>query len=291
MYSVSRCLSWVGLAAALAIMGGVLSAQAPASRAVEPAFEVVSVKPSRTGDPGGSINVRPGGRFVVVNRTVRNMIRTAYQVQDQRIVGGPAWVGTERFDVLAHAPSDDVTMASMVAMIRHLLADRFGLVVHAGTREMPVYALVTARPDGRLGPGLRRSTTECLDPVAAGRLPPAAAAGRPPSCGTDNTPGRMSARGVTLAELTRSLSGLVGRVTVDETGIADRIDLDLQWTTESPALPPTPASSAARETVTSELDGPSIFTALREQLGLRLEPRRSQVDVLIIDSAERPMPD
>ena len=263
--------------------------QAPAPG---PAFEVASVKPNKSGEVGGSFGVRPGGQVVVTNNTLRNIVRNAYQLQNFQIVGGPEWFDTERFDITAKAVDSNPTQQEFQSMVQRLLADRFKLVVHRETRQSPIYALVLARSDGTRGPKLTPSTTDCLALAAAaarGATPPPAPPnpnGRP-LCGTRTLPGRILAGGVTMDDLARNVSNFAGRMTLNRTGLQGRFDLELEFTPDQlppegtlpPGLPKPPA------------DGPSLFTAMQEQLGLKLDSQRGPVDVLVIDSADRPTPD
>jgi uncharacterized protein (TIGR03435 family) len=146
-----------------------------AAQTPEPTFEVASVKPNKTGSPGGSF-VMPPGRFAATNIPLKVLIANAYQLSFFQIVGGPDWVSTERFDVAATAPVlSPVDQAR--AMVRTLLKDCFKLVVHMETRDTPIYALVKARAGERLGPSLKRSTMDC-GPFRAERAAATAAAAR-----------------------------------------------------------------------------------------------------------------
>ena len=275
----------VGLSIAITTLSA--GAQAPGATPPAPAFEVASVKPNTSGEFGGSFGYRPGGQFVVVNNTLRNMIRNAYGVQNFQIVGGPDWLDKDRFDVMAKAPTGDLAPAELRLMVQALLADRFGVVAHKETRELPIYAIVQARSDARPGPQLRRSEIDCAAIAAAaarGGPPPAAPNGL--SCGTRTSPGRLSGRGVTLADLARNLSNFAGRTTVDKSGLTGAFDLDLEWTPDQPPPEGLPASVPK-----APENGASLFAALQEQLGLKLDSQRGPVEVLVIDSAQRPTPD
>jgi uncharacterized protein (TIGR03435 family) len=247
-----------------------------------PAFDVVSVKPDHSGSLNIFLQAQPGGRIVATNVTLRLLIRNAYRVQDSQIVGGPDWIGTDRFDIEAKAPGNP-TQGELQLMLRALMADRFKLTVHNETRELPVYGLTLARADGRLGAQLRRSETDCsaAPGVTRGTPPPApAAAGTPQArCGFFVGPGTISARGVTMPALAASLSNNVSRVVLDRTSLAGDFDVDLKWT---------PEGGGGAADSTPDPDTASIFTAVQEQLGLKLESARGPVDVLAIDAAERP---
>ena len=163
------------LLAALVVTAAV-AAQTPQSTDIAaPAFEVASVKPNRTGAPGGSFVMLPG-RFTATNIPLRVLITNAYQLSFFQVVGGPDWVGTDRFDISAKAP-DGAPPEQTRAMVRTLLKDRFKLVVHMETRDTPIYALVMARPDDQLGPRLKASTMDC-GPMRAERAAATAAAAR-----------------------------------------------------------------------------------------------------------------
>jgi len=238
------------------LAGHTVSAQTPG-----PAFEVASVKANSSGQAVMRLTAPPGtGRFDATNISARILILNAYGLRDFQLAGAPAWTESERFDVAgrtaASASRDEIS-----AMVRTLLADRFTLRTHRETREMPVYALVAASPDKRLGPGLKISTAETR---------------------TNISPTSISAVSMTMARLALTLSAVVGRVVTDDTGLQGAYDLELRFAREGPLPPGAPPADP---------DAPSIFTALREQLGLRLEGRRGPVEVLVIDGIERPTPD
>ncbi len=161
---------------AVPLVAALASAQAPQSAdTAAAAFEVASVKPNKTGAPGGSF-VMPPGRFTATNIPLKVLITNAYQLSFFQVVGGPDWVGTDRFDISAKAP-DGAPPEQTRAMVRTLLKDRFKLVVHMETRDTPIYALVKARPDDSLGPRLKPSTMDC-GPMRAERAAATAAAAR-----------------------------------------------------------------------------------------------------------------
>ncbi len=252
-------------------------------------FEVASVKPNtETGAAGPRrINVRPGNRIVVENMSVADLVRFAYQVQSFQMVGGPDWLKDRRFDVNAKAETELTlsppgTVGPNQLMMRSLLEDRFNLQVHHETREMPIYALVMARADRRFGPGLTESTTDC-DARARDMMrgaPPPPSSGKAPVCGFQIMPGRMLGGGFGLGQLAGALAQQLQRIVVDRTGLTGKYDIDLSFTPENVA-----------EKVPGAGDGPSIFTALPEQLGVKLESTRGPVDVLVIDRLDAPTPD
>jgi uncharacterized protein (TIGR03435 family) len=265
-------------------------AQSPATPAGSAAFEVASVKRNTSGDQRVAIQIQPGGRFMATNVTLRLLVGNAYRGQASRIEGGPSWLNSDRFDIVARAegaaPPDQFR-----AMLRALLQERFKLSAHHETRELPIYALVVARSDGKTGPHLRPATVDC-DTVGRGNAPPPipqSPTERLP-CGMRQSPGRILAGGVQMAPLVETLSNFMDRLVVDRTGLKGNFDLELEWTPDQlpqpgtglappSAFPPPPA------------DAPSIFTAIQEQLGLKLESTKGPVDVLVIDSVERPAED
>ena len=253
-----------------------------------PAFDVASIKRNRSGEFVGSFGFEVGGRLAVVNNAVQNLVRAAYGVQTYQILGAPDWVTSERYDVSARAegsPSRD----QMALMLRRLLLERFKMVARQETREIPIYALVMARPGGTLGSGLRPAAVDCRAITAAAEqrgvapeLP--APRGNRPACGTRSMPGAMMGAGVSMSDLARNLAQPADRLVVDRTGLTGVWDLDLQYVPSGP-VPNIPGVPPPRD------DGVSLFTALQEQLGLKLEPQRAPADVLVIVSIERPTED
>lgn len=259
-------------------------------RSQGPAFEVVSVKPNRSGFAGGMEDLRQGGQYTATNETMRQLVRSAYQLETFRIIGGPAWLDVDRFDIQAKAPSA-APRSEMLSMLRALLTERFRLRVRQELRELPIYVLVVARDanrqtGGRLRPG---SAETCVD---RGDQPVRVPAGELPSCGLLRAgPGAMSLRGVPLAFLGSQLSSRVNRAIVDRTGLAGKFDVDLEWTPSEATRAAVAALTPGAEPQVVDPDRPGIFTALEEQLGLKLEPARGPVDVLIVESAEPPAAD
>jgi len=169
-------------------------------------------------------------------------------------------------------------------MLRAMLADRFKLVVHAETKEQPIYALVLARADGRLGPQMKPSTVDCTPPTTPERGPQTSACGTNTS--VSNNSGTLKGTGRLLADIAETLGNFVAdRMVIDRTGLTGRFDIELKWTPDNLAAGP-----AATGTATVP-DGASVFTAIQEQLGLKLEPQRGAVEFLVIDSIEQPTPD
>jgi uncharacterized protein (TIGR03435 family) len=266
-------------------LGGLCaSAQTPASSS-GPRFEVVSVKPNRSGDPHGTAAVQPGGRYAAVNITVSQLISEAYGLQSGQLVGGPDWTRIERVDITATAGGDlqggaGSGSSRLQLMLQALLTERFRLVVHRESREQPIYALVLARSDRTLGPKMRASTAACAGPSG----PPIFNA--PVTCAARLGHGRLSAADATLAQLATSLSSTVQRVVRDRTGLMGRYSMEVAFTPER--MPQASGTNAgATSPVSIDPNGTSIFTALQEELGLKLESARGPVDIVVIDSIER----
>lgn len=270
------------------VLSVMLSAQTPAPPQPTPTFEVASIKPNTSASctPASNscqsfIRLQPGGNFLVGNRTLRDLIQYAYRLQSVQLVGGPDWIANERFDIAAKAsgdvpPATPPAASTPMLMLRALLAERFRLRVRRDTREMPVYALVLARSDGQLGAQLRRSEVDC-NAVAKGLAPQPPKAERP-LCGLNVRGGTMMMGALPISSITEFLSEQVERPVVDRTGLTGAWDLDLKFT---------PAAELSR----ADSSSPLIFTALQEQLGLKLESTRGPVEVLVIDAVERPTPD
>ena len=242
----------------------------------EPAFEVASVKRNTSGAANVSIGSRPGG-YEATNAPLRLLVELAFGVRSSQIVGGPGWMLSERFDVAARAP-EGTAPSAILPMLRTLLRDRFKLRARSEIREQPVYALTPSRADGRLGPQLTPSTVDCAPP---GRTPD--------PCRLSGTigaaAGSVNGTGQTLGQLASFLTRNVDRPVVDRTERSGRFDFEFSWTADDLR---TAAADAGNVPVS---DRASLFTALRESLGLKLEATRGPVAFLVIESVEQPAPD
>jgi uncharacterized protein (TIGR03435 family) len=278
-----------------------LRAQTPARAGEEPAFELASVKPNTSGDGQFTIGIEPGGRLTALNVTLRDLIRAAYQVQSFQIVGAPAWLTTDRFDILAKAESEfspgipplpGAPPGMPQQMLQALLRARFTLDTHIETREMPIYDLVPTRRDGSLGDKLRPSSLDCAA-LATRRwtaAAPAPGSGGVPDCGIRIGPGFLSGKGMPMPLLANSLSQMVQRVVIDHTGLSGSYAFEVVFTPDRPQ----PDSGMPPETPSSPPGSPEISlidAAVQEQLGLKLENAHGLVPVLVIDHAELPTPD
>jgi len=260
------------------------------------AFEAASVKPNKSGDPGQTIRRAPGGRLTATNMPTRALITFAYQLQQAQLVGGPSWLTSDRFDIVAKMEGDPAPVPPgagpdplMLAM-RSLLADRFKLVVHKETRDLDVYALMVAKPGGKPSPALKPSTTDCAQLMFGRRGgPPPAPPGPsdPVLCGMRGTFGRIQVGGFPLSQFATGLQGQTGRIVIDRTGLTGNWDFDLTYAPDRPVGPLPPGV----ELPPVDPNAPNLFTALQEQLGLKLESTKAPIEVLVIDSIEQPTAD
>jgi uncharacterized protein (TIGR03435 family) len=282
-------------------------------RAQTAAFDVASVKPSNpnpTGPLGAAPLVLPAlGRLTASNVTLRMLVMAAYQKQPFEIVGGPPWINSDKFDINARAADASGTPDQVLAMLKTLLADRFKLRVHTETREVPVYGLVLARDDGKLGAKLKPSFDNCpdfkvqqqqqLEALAKGGLGALAAMrpnpGETKPCAIVPMPAApgsigLKATGQALSTLALVLTQLVGRPVIDKTGLTALYDFEL--TVDMQTLARLYADLGVNMPLPQGLpEGPSLMTLLQEDLGLELDSQRGPGDVLVIDSAELPTPD
>lgn len=234
-----------------------------------PSFEVASIKLAGPSARGGGINF-PNGAFTATNAPVQNLITLAYDVQPFQIDGAPSWVTGQRYDVLAKMPAgavkgprDPNRLSLLRPALQALLADRFQLSIHRENKVMPAYVLVVAKGGAKL-----KETTDD---------------GRGLSINSDR--GKLVAERISMAFFARALSGDLGAAVVDRTGIQGVFDLTLAWTPDEVQSAAKPVNEAAEPT-----SGPSIFNALQEQHGLRLEKQKAPVEMLVIDRIEKPEP-
>jgi uncharacterized protein (TIGR03435 family) len=270
----------------LLFVGGVavLSAQAPDA---SPAFEVASIKPAASQPPRVLVQSSPD-RFYRATVTLQDLIIYAHRLQGFRIIGAPEWAATERWEVSAKA-ENAVSPALMARLMQRLLADRFALKTHSETRDLAIHHLVAARGDSRLGPQIKPAEFDC-EPFLTGERRTVDAPIDPKTrfsrCATNIGMGggvrTVRYRGVSSSRLAVFLSTAVNRVIIDKTGLSGSYDVELKFQDDTAFIGPGPRR---------QIEAPSLFTALQEQLGLKLEAARGPVDVLVIDSAERPTPD
>ena len=246
-------------------------------------FEVVSIVPRKDFAQGGSIKFLSGGRFQATNVYVIALIATAFRngppLLFAQIEGGPDWIRFDRFDVVAKTESvagDEAALyRRLPELLRPVLEERFRLKTHWETRELPIYALVLSHQDGRLGPDMRLSNCSPRPETFRATAATVVHDERPVCEASSGGRGVIDGHGLSMLTLVSALSGL-DRVVVDRTGLRGFYDLKLRWSPDA---------------VNGAADAPSLFTALQEQLGLKLEPTKGVVDVLVIDHVERPTPD
>ena len=264
-----------------AVLATVTVALVVAQQAVSPTFEVASIRPSGDSPGADHSEVQPSGQFVVTKTILYDLIRFVFQLKQHEIAAGerlPSWVRTERWDIIGKGPpvTDEAAQQPIyLRMMQNLLIERFKLVTRREERDMPVYALVVARADRSLGQQMRPSSADCAGLLAAFKATGARQTPDSPTCGLRRLRGQFRGTGVSLTELVAALAPVAGRPVVDATGLTGSFDVNVKFTPDDAADPS---------------GGASLFTALQEQLGLRLESRRAPVNVLVIESAERPAP-
>jgi uncharacterized protein (TIGR03435 family) len=244
-----------------------------------PAFEVVSIKPSTRG--GGPYTRLLPGRFLTTYSSLQDLIGFAYGVRSDQIEGAAPWMISEHYDIEATAAGHTAATQMVGAMLQSLLEDRFKLAVHRETKQLPVYALTV------MTNGLK------LQPMKEGSCVPFSPdSPRPPVCGyprygPKGSNWTMDGEGVSMVALAESLSRLqLGRTVLDRTGLAGYYQVHMQWTAD-PQGPGTLPNTDAPPAPNDQAE-PSLFTALREQLGLKIESAKGPVGVLVIDHVQRP---
>jgi uncharacterized protein (TIGR03435 family) len=269
---------WNAIVLPFAVMAA--NAQSPEVPAMNagnrPSFEVESIKPGDPADFRRNIGFNPRGRFIANSASLRFLVRWAHRLQDFQVIGGPGWIDSEVFVIEAKsagAPGgklQDLSEAQsrslddlMHSSLQSLLADRFRLQVHRETRQHSVYELVV----GKHGPKLvaaSETNTPAPRQVVIGS-------------------GELKGTGAGMGILAQMLSRQLGVVVIDRTDLVGQYDFELKWSPDP--VQPTGAEAPAPDSL-----GPSVFTAIQEQLGLRLEPSKAPVQVLVIDHAEKPSP-
>jgi len=308
-----RNLLLIGISAI--ISGGVsVAAAQPVQQPVnERRFDSASVKPTlspyeagfraargeKVPTPFMGIQTQPGGRFLA-GASLKQLIAYAYGMHDYQIEGGPTWLASDYFEVIANAGAD-ATPADVRSMVRSLLAERFALRVHTDTRDAQMQVLTLARPDGRLGPRLTRTTPKCLKEIAdrtiSGAPPPpmpGVRGGFPttPTCGQTMTMGRgtgATARllsNVELSSLASELSSELAAPVLDKTGLSGPFDIALEYLSERLVAGRAPGLDAN----STDTLPPTLVPALQQQLGLKLEKQVAPMPVVVVDAADHPTP-
>jgi len=274
-------------------------------------FEIASVKPSNPNPTGPVGLVVPAlGRLTATNATLRRLVYAAYEKEQfVQVVGGPTWQSVNRFDINAKAIDGSATTDQILELLKTLLVDRFKLKVHTETREVPIYALMVRRNDGTIGAKLKSSGAACPDPevqrqrqleaLAKGGLSaaqPKPGEERPCSITlvpSTSAPGSIAlqARGQTMRSLSLALVQLTGRPVVDKTGLTGLYDFDLTIDLQTLMRRSADINGSGSPLPPGLSEAPALMTQLQEDLGLKLDSQRGPGEVLVIDSAELPMPD
>jgi bla regulator protein blaR1 len=256
-----------------------------------PAWEVSTVKPSSPDQRGMMIQMTPDG-IRIVNVPLWMIVREAFGVNDDHLFGGPGWSRTRSFDIEGKvAPEDAPKLKAMKIdqkreMVVALLEERFGMKFHHETRDLPMYELVLARG------GVKMQASKPANPDDPPPEPPTP--GQPPKPGRHslmmNARGHVESTGTDMSSLARFLSGQLGRTVVNKTGLTGGYDYKLDWTSDdtSAVLPKAGNSTPGENPASQDTGGPSLFTALEEQLGLKLEATKGPADVIVIDDLEQP---
>lgn len=252
-------------------------------------FAVASIRPTGNTDGRALLQATPG-RLVMTNLTLRRLILIAYDLQDDQLTGDLNWIDSAHYDIQAEADGNPSLQQMEGPMLQSLLEQRFRLAFHRQTQQLPVYRLAVAKKGSRLQVSKKDSCVPYVE-----NLPPPIASPQEPGtnyCGVHVTVNGLNraidGKGITMAALAANLSraytAALGRVVVDGTELTGRFDIHLEWTMDAPSTAPDPGGNP----VLADSQGPSIFTALQEQLGLRLEPAKGSVDVVVIDHIEKP---
>lgn len=260
-----------------------------AALAQSPAFEAATIKPAAPDARGRFISPGPGGGIKVTNMSLKDMIEFAWGLQPFQVSGGPAWLDSVRYDIVAkpEARADGKGRPSeneLKTMLQALLTDRFQLRVHMETKELPIYALVLSRKDGKLGPDLVETKEGSCQKFDPNQPPPRPQPGAPPAriCGNMFIgPGQLMMFSHPISELTPLLSRMVERKVVDQTGLKGNYDITLQFPRDE--TPPAPDAPPARLDMSA-----AIFSTFPDRLGLKFESQKGQVEVIVIDAAEKP---
>jgi uncharacterized protein (TIGR03435 family) len=303
--------------AALAVAGGaavvtpiMIGVYTPAVRAESPQlitpstglgeakFDVASIKPGSSAGPPNEVELhvlrdRAGasghGTFHVRDLPLHLLIQLAYNARDYQIVGEPAWANSERYDVTAKT-ENNASFEQMRPMLRSLLAERFNLALHRDTKELPVYELTVAKG------GLKTQDASCVNRDPNGPPPPFGSklCGGVRSAMFPAGSSRLEGFGVPMSKLVEVLADRIGRIVVDKTGFSGTFNFQLDFSPEDAASIPKPAPTGAagpeRPILGTNMQAPTIFAALQEQLGLRLQAVKGQVEVLVVDHVQRPSP-
>ena len=255
--------------AVVALFSICVFAQSATSRRTFDEFEVATVKPAVIDEKGSYIKMQSAHRFFVKNYTLKALVAAAYDLTARAISGGPAWVGSDRYDILAETPGEvQPNLDEQMSMLRKLLADRFKLTFHREPKEFSIYALTVAKS----GPKLKESTAspdklpELINVVFPDRI-------------------SLPARNATIAQFTSMLQrGVLDRPVVDKTGLSGKYDFDLEWADDESQF----GGRLRKRASADDSDKPDLFAAMQQQLGLRLEATKGPVETIVIDQVDKP---
>jgi uncharacterized protein (TIGR03435 family) len=249
-------------------------------------FDVVSIKPNKGDVPGGGMRMSPDGSQIMTNVTISQIMMGAAPEPVVEVAGLPDWTKTERYDINAKAPPGfHPTPEQRAEMMRNMIVERMKVAGHVEEVERTTFAMVLARSDGKLGPQLKKSTLDCSPGAAASRPPPSPSTASDDimqRCGMRMGGGTIESGGMLLDTFVRSLRGFAGGLVNNRTGLEGYYALTLHFAL--PRLNADPSAAASD-------DAPSFFTALQEQLGLKLVPEKTKVKIFVVDHIERPTPD
>lgn len=292
---LTKLLLPVGLGvAAIAIP---IFSQAPTG--AKPSFEVASVKPNTSGDNRIAIMGSPGGRLTVTGASFRMLVTYAFRVRDFQVSGGPNWMTTDRWDVEARAeegsvppptgPPDPNVPDPMALRMQSLLEDRFQLKIHRETKELPVYELTVGKGGSKVK--FSEDQTPFRPPERGAPPPPLPQRGGPMPRGSMRLGrGNLEATAVPFATFVNALSQQLGRTVIDKTELKGLYDIKLLWTPDAVQGPGPlgPPPAGAEPPPLADPSGPTVFTAVQEQLGLKLDSTKGPVEVIVIDSVQKP---
>ncbi len=271
-----QCVAFFGFAGIVMAAASYLTA--PQSK--RPEFGVASIKPNAAGDHRMRMQLMRGGGLNVTGATLKDLVLTGYQLPAFQIVGGPSWMSSDRWDIQAKA-EENTSQKQIYEMLQNLLTDRFQLKFHRETRTGPVYELVIARNGPKLSAAKSGSDDAAHDSQGSQARQ------------SHGSGSHASSKSMTMAQLAQMLEEIVGRTVIDKTGLRGEYAIALSWTPD-PGQRSAPADhrspgQAGREEAPSNPNLPSIFTAIQEQLGLKMQSGRGPVEVLAIDSARKPV--
>jgi uncharacterized protein (TIGR03435 family) len=276
-----RPLMTIGISLVTAFVCVCPSVHAQSQRPIE--FDVASIKRNTSVGPNGGMRTLPDGTFMMTNLPIRSIILTASPVPTREVTGIPNWVNTERYDIIAKPPAG-ASREEISQMWQALFADRMKLVAHVEEQERTTFALVLARSDGRLGAQLKPSTLDCgprpADSPPQPPPPPASFTDFVNRCGMAGNGTSIMSGGITMDRFAQSLSGRAGGLVRDGTGLQGFYALRLTFASPRASTDTPPAN-----------DAPDFFTALQEQLGLKLKSEMTKVPIFIVDHIDRPTED